>query len=137
MVATSMAKRVGSNGAPARSLAFELHSPDMSLPPDVAEYVRDKLSAKLGKFGRRVMDVVVHFKDVNGDKGGIDKGCHMEAHLAGLEPVNVEERHEDLRAVIDIASERLEEAVHRHLQRTRTLRRDRGRKLSRTQKLTL
>jgi ribosome-associated translation inhibitor RaiA len=137
MVATSMAKRVGSNGAPARSLAFELHSPDMSLPPDVAEYVRDKLSAKLGKFGRRVMDVVVHFKDVNGDKGGIDKGCHMEAHLAGLEPVNVEERHEDLRAVIDIASERLEEAVHRHLQRTRTLRRDRGRKLSRTQKLII
>jgi len=109
----------------------------MPLPPDVAEYVRDKLSAKLSKFGRRVMDVVVHFKDVNGDRGGIDKGCHMEAHLAGLEPVNVEERHEDLRAVIDIASERLEEAVHRHLQRTRTLRRDRGRRLTRSQKLSL
>ncbi|HXU82346.1 MAG TPA: HPF/RaiA family ribosome-associated protein [Polyangia bacterium] len=132
-----MAKRVGSDGAPARSLGFELHSPDMPLPPDVAEYVRDKLSAKLSKFGRRVMDVVVHFKDVNGDRGGIDKGCHMEAHLAGLEPVNVEERHEDLRAVIDIASERLEEAVHRHLQRTRTLRRDRGRRLTRSQKLSL
>src|SRR5439155_8346807 len=45
MVATSMAKRVCSDGAPARSLAFELHSPDLPLPPDVAEYVRDKLSA--------------------------------------------------------------------------------------------
>jgi ribosomal subunit interface protein len=105
----------------------------MPLPPDVAEYVRDKLSAKLGKFGRRVVDIVVHFKDMNGDKGGIDQGCHMEAHLAGLEPVNVEERHEDLRAAIDIAAERLEEAVHRHLQRTRTVRR--GRKLTRNQKL--
>jgi putative sigma-54 modulation protein len=135
MVATSMAKRVGTDGAPTRSLAFELHSPDISLPPDVADYVRDKLSAKLGKFGRRVMDVVVHFKDVNGDRGGIDKSCHMEARLAGLEPVNVEERHEDLRAVVDIAAERLEEAVHRHLHRTRTLRRDHGRKVTRTQKL--
>ena len=128
MVATGMARRVGFDGAPARSLAFELHSPDISLPPDVAAYVRDKLSAKLGKFGRRVMEVVVHFKDVNGDRGGIDKGCHMEARLAGLEPVNVEERHEDLRAAIDIAAERLEEAVHRHLQRNRTLRRERDRR---------
>jgi len=132
-----MAKRVGSDGAPARSLAFELHSPDTPLPPDVAEYVRDKLSIKLGKFGRRVMNVVVHFKHMNGDKGGIGQGCHMEAHLAGLEPVNVEERHEDLRAAIDIAVERLAEAVHRHLQRTRTLRRDRGRKMTRNQKLTI
>ena len=115
MVATSMAKRVGSDGAPARSLAFELHSPDLPLPPDVAEYVRDKL---------------------NGAKGGIDKGCHMEAHLAGHEPVNVEERHEDLRAAIDVAVQRLEEAVHRHLQRTRTVRRDRGRKIVRNQKLS-
>jgi len=135
MVATSMAKRVGSDGAPARSLAFELHSPDIPLPSDVAEYVRDKLSAKLGKFGRRVMDVVVHFKNMNGDKGGIDKGCHMEARLAGLEPVNVEERHEDLRAVIDIAAERLEEAVHRHLERSRTWRRDRSRRITRNEKL--
>jgi len=129
-----MAKRVGSDGAPARSLSFELHSPDISLPPDVAEYARDKLRAKLEKFGRRVMDVVVHVKDMNGGKGGIDKGCHMEAHLAGLEPVNVEERHEDLRAVIDIAAERLEETVHRHLQRNQTLRRDRGRRPTRNQK---
>ena len=130
-----MAKRVGSDGAPARSLAFELHSPDIPLPPDVADYVRDKLSAKLEKFGRRVVDVVVHVKDINGGKGGIDKGCHMEARLAGLEPVNVEERHEDLRAAIDIAAERLAEAVHRHLQRMRSWRRDRGRKLS--QKLSI
>ena len=132
-----MAKRVGSNGAPARSLAFELHSPDISLPPDVADYVRDKLSAKLDKFGRRVMDVVVHVKDMNGGKGGIDKGCHMEAHLAGLEPVNVEERHEDLRAAIDIAAERLCEAIQRHHLRMRTLSRERGRKLTRNEKLSL
>jgi ribosome-associated translation inhibitor RaiA len=137
MVATSMAKRVGSDGAPARSLAFELHSPDIPLPPDVADYVRDKLNAKLGKFGRRVMDVVVHVHDINGIKGGIDKGCHMEVHLAGLEPVNVEERREDLRACIDVTVDRLEEAVHRHLQRTRTVRRNEGRRVARNQKLAI
>jgi ribosomal subunit interface protein len=135
MVATSMAKRVGSNGAPTRSLALELHSPDIPLPPDVTEYIQDKLRAKLSKFGRRVMDVVVHVKDINGDKRGVDKGCHMEAHLAGLAPVNVEDRHEDLRACIDITVERLEEAVHRHLERARGGRRDRGRNTVRNEKL--
>lgn len=107
----------------------------MPLPPDVSEYVHDKLSAKLGKFGRRVMDVVVHVKDINGARGGIDKGCHIEAHLAGLEPVNVEERHEDLRACIDITVDRLEAAVHRHLERARSKRRDRGRNTVRHDKL--
>jgi ribosomal subunit interface protein len=135
MVATSMAKRVGSDGAPARSLAFELHSPDIPLPPDVAQYMRDKLSAKLGKFSRWVMDVVVHVKDVNGRKGGIDKVCHIEAHMAGLASVNVEERHEDLRAAVDLASERLEEAVHRHVERYRSKRRNQGHKVVRHQKL--
>jgi putative sigma-54 modulation protein len=132
-----MAERVESNGAQTASLAFELHSPDIELPPDVAEYIREKVIAKVGKFGRRVMDVVVHIKDMNGDKGGIDKGCHMEARLAGLEPVNVEERHEDLRAAVDICAERLAEAVHRHLQRRRTTRRAEGRRLARNQKLAI
>jgi putative sigma-54 modulation protein len=137
MVATSMAKRIGSDGAPAHNLAFEIHSPDIPLPADVAEYVRDKLSAKLGKFGRRVMGVVVHVHDINGIKGGVDKGCHLEAHLAGLEPVNVEERHEDLRAAIDIGAQRLEVAVQRHLQRAQSMRRDRRRQMTVNPKVTI
>ena len=134
MVATAMAKRVG-DGAPARYLEFELHSPEISLPADVAQYTRDKVVAKLAKFGRRVLAVTVHFKDVNGAKHGIDKACHMEARLAGMEPANVEERHEDLRAAIDLACERLEETVHRHLERWRSRQLNRGRKMVRHHKL--
>jgi ribosome-associated translation inhibitor RaiA len=133
MVATGMAKRVG-NGAPARQLEFELHSPEIRLPADVAQYAHDKGMAKLAKFGRRVVGVVVHVKDVNGQKRGIDKTCHMEARLAGLEPVNVEERHEDLRAAIDLAFERLEEAVHRHLEKGYRKLFTRERRLIRAQK---
>jgi putative sigma-54 modulation protein len=137
MVATSMAKRVGTDGAPAHSLAFELHSREIPLPADVAAYMRDKLTAKLGKFGRRVMGVVVHVTDVNGGKGGIDKVCHLEAHLAGLEPVNVQERHADLRAAIDIGAQRLEGAVHRHLERAQSMRRDRRRQIAVNPKVSL
>ena len=70
-----------------------------------------------------------------GDRGGVDKHCHIEVRLARVAAVNVEERHEDLRAAIDIAVDRLEEAVHRHLERTRSKSRDRGRKEVRNHKL--
>ena len=51
--------------------------------------------------------------------------------LAGREPVNIEERHEDLRAAIDLAVERAAEAIHRHLERTRSKRLSKGRRLVR------
>jgi ribosomal subunit interface protein len=115
-------------------MAFELHSPEMTLSPDLSEYVEAKLRAKLAKFGHRVTEVVVHVRDVARSRGGVDKVCHVEARLAGLEPVNVEERHEDLRAAVDVTAERTAEAVHRHLQRPRTRRLKEGRKLARRAK---
>jgi ribosome-associated translation inhibitor RaiA len=118
-----------------RNIAFELHSPEIPLPPDVAAYVRAKLLAKLAKFGHQITDIVVHLKDCAAGHGGVEKCCHIEARLAGLEPVNVEERDEDLRAAIDLAVERTAEAVHRHVERTRSKRLQQGRRLVRRTKI--
>src|SRR5688500_17797451 len=79
-------------------IEFEFHSPDIDMPQDVWAYPREKLTSRLGKYGRRVMGVIVHVRDVNGPKGGNGLVCHVEARLAGLEPCNVEEREPDLRA---------------------------------------
>jgi putative sigma-54 modulation protein len=135
MVATNLDKRLGPNGEALPDFPFELHCPDFPCPADVTDYTHDKLHAKLGKFARRLSGVIVHLKDINGDRGGVDKSCHMEARLDGLEPVNVEERHQDLRAAIDLAAHRLAEAVHRHLERAQSKRRDEGRKVVRNGKL--
>ena len=121
MVATAMGKRVG-----AREVPLEIHSPDLPLPTDVGEYIHAKLNAKLSKFGERVIEVVVHIKDLNGaQRGGEDKQCHVEAYLAACVPANVEERHHDLRAAIDLAVDRLARTIERHLQRRRARRRPR------------
>jgi ribosome-associated translation inhibitor RaiA len=128
MVATRMDRRVAVDVA---HIEFELHSPELPLPPDVAAYVRAKLLAKLAKFGHRVTELLVHIKDVNGARGGVDKSCHIEARLVGAEPVNIEERHEDLRAAIDLAIDRAAQAVHRHLERARRKPLSKGRKLVR------
>jgi hypothetical protein len=115
----------------ATSFPVELHSPDFTLPADLAVYTRQKLIAKLARFGHRLLGVIVRVKDVNGPKGGDGIACRMEALLAGMEPVNVDERDHDLRAAIDVSIERFELAVQRHVDRARVLPRSRARRLAR------
>ncbi len=137
MVATKIAKRAddGADGG-APSWQFEFHSPDFSVPEDVVRYTEDKIAARVQKYGHRVMAVVVHIRDVNGPRRGEGLVCHMEARLARLAPVNVEETDDDLREAIDLALDRLEEAVARHLKRARSLPRKEGRRAVRNRKLT-
>jgi putative sigma-54 modulation protein len=118
------------NGIEPGEVAVEVHSPELTLPADFSEYVQAKMRAKLAKFGHRVTELVIHIREVAGSRGGVDKVCHLEARLAGLEPVNLEERHEDLRAVVDITADRAAEVVHRHLERPRSRQMKEGRKLA-------
>jgi ribosome-associated translation inhibitor RaiA len=136
MESTNSGNGVSTNGSPdGELLAFEFHSPDMEIPQDVVAYTQEKLNHRLRKHGRRVTSVVVHVRDVNGPKGGVGIVCHIEARLAGLEPVNVEETELDLRAAIDVATDRLDVVVGRHLHKARDLPLQRGRKLVRNQKI--
>ena len=135
MDSTNTSNGVNGNGAADEAaLEFEFHSPDIPMPQDVVAYTQDKLTNRLRKYGRRVTSIVVHVRDVNGPKGGVGIACHMEARLAGLEPVNVEETELDLRAAIDVATDRLDVVVGRHVERARTLPLKEGRKLVRNQK---
>jgi ribosome-associated translation inhibitor RaiA len=135
MVATNMGKRGAANGQASTPLAFEFHSQDFPVPEDVVRYTENKIAARLQKFGNRVLGVVVHVKDINGNRGGEGLVCHMEARLARLEPVNVEERDDDLREAIDLALDRMESAVARHVGRARSLPRHKGGKSARDSKL--
>jgi ribosome-associated translation inhibitor RaiA len=131
-----MGKAAGGDGETAPVFQFEFHSPDVPVPEDVVRYTEAKIAARLQKFSQRLMGVVVHVRDINGPKGGEALVCHMEARLARLEPVNVEERDDDLREAIDLALTRLETAVARQVGRARSLPRQRGRKSVRNRKLT-
>ena len=136
MVATGVGKRGASNGENGASLEFEFHSPEMEIPQDVVQYTQDKLQARLGKHGRRVMGVVVHVRDVNGPRGGVGVACHVEVRLSGMEPVNVEEQDADLRAAIDLAIDRMDVVVGRHVTKVRSVTRTKGAKLARNSKTT-
>jgi ribosome-associated translation inhibitor RaiA len=134
MVATGLGRRGNGNGNGTSNLEFEFHSPDLEIPPDVVQYTQDKVNARLGKYGRRVMGAIAHIRDVNGPKGGAGFVCHLEARLSGLEPVNVEEREPDLRAAIDVAIDRLDVVVGRHVAKARSVPRHKGARLARNSK---
>ena len=137
MVATAIGKRAsnGSGGTP--ELEFEFHSPDIEIPQDVVLYTQDKLNVRLGKYGKRVMGADVHIRDLNGPKGGVGVACRVEARLSGMEPINVEEREPDLRAAIDLAIDRLDVVVGRHLNKVRSVTRHKGGRFARNNKTEL
>ena len=49
--------------------------------------VEAAIAQSLERFAGRLTRVEVYLKDVNADKGGIDKHCLLEARPRGLDPV--------------------------------------------------
>lgn len=74
-------------------------------------HVRESLTRVEHRFGDRLTRIEVHFKDVNGPKGGIDKQCAMEARPAGAAAVGVSCQAQDAYDAIKGAAQKLEKAI--------------------------
>ncbi len=64
---------------------------DSSIPgsESLETTVRQVVESALSRFSDRITRVEVHLSDENGDKGGRDKRCMMEARLEGRRPAAV------------------------------------------------
>jgi ribosomal subunit interface protein len=80
------------------------------------ENVAQELREALGRFGKQITRVEVHLRDVNGPKKvGDDKSCLLEARLAGRQPLVVSHEAGSLRLAIDGATDKLERALDKLL----------------------
>jgi ribosomal subunit interface protein len=80
------------------------------------QYLERRLSFALGRLEHRVRGVRALFSDTNGARGGEDLSCRLQVtSRSGL--VQVEERHRDLYAAIDLAVERMHRTLARTLER--------------------
>jgi putative sigma-54 modulation protein len=77
----------------------------------------------LGRFGDRIDRVTVWLADLNGPRGGIDKGCRIGVRLRPMGSVLVLEAADDPYAALGRAAGRAGRAVARRLAR------DQGRRL--------
>ncbi|BAU56471.1 HPF/RaiA family ribosome-associated protein [Halorhodospira halochloris] len=57
--------------------------------------IHEALGAIDRRFGDQLTRIEVHFQDVNGPKGGVNKHCRIEARPRGLDPVIAENTAED------------------------------------------
>ncbi len=88
---------------------------DDRLSTDVEDVVR----GALGRFGERITRVEVHLTDENADKGGRDSRCLIEARVAGMPPVAVDEKATSVREAARGAAGKLERALDSRLGKAR------------------
>jgi hypothetical protein len=79
--------------------------------------VKDIVEQHLGRFGERITRVEVHLTDVNANKGGRDIRCVMEARIAGLQPIVVDELEREWERSTRNAAEKLVRAIDSRLGR--------------------
>jgi ribosomal subunit interface protein len=73
--------------------------------------VEDQVNSTLKRFASRITRVEVHLSDVNAQKGGRDHRCVMEARVAGIDPVAVDELASDVHQAVRGAVGKLERAL--------------------------
>ncbi len=82
-------------------------------------HVEEQLEGAIGRFADRLTRVEVHISDENSPSkhGSADKRCLLEARPAGLKPVTVEERSDDLYAAVKGAVGKLERVLEKRLEK--------------------
>jgi len=98
-------------------MTLDIRGITIDLSAAVRAHIERRLRFALGRFSGRIGRVVVRIADENGPRGGRDKRCRIAARLGRRGTVLVEERGEDLQAMIDVAAERMGRVVARSLQR--------------------
>lgn len=85
----------------------------------LATDVEDAVRGALGRFEDRITRVEVHLTDENAEKGGRDSRCVIEARVAGMPPVAVDEKAHSIREAARGAAGKLERALDTRLGKLR------------------
>ncbi|HWE24688.1 MAG TPA: HPF/RaiA family ribosome-associated protein [Myxococcales bacterium] len=92
----------------------------LRLSPGLKNYAREHVVAPLNRFyDNEAAELRVELGDVNGNKGGVDKECHLTLHMPGAKTIQIEETTPDSYASMDAASDRLVRAAKKELERMR------------------
>lgn len=97
-------------------MKLELNGP---FSPALQEHTIARIEAALGQHETFIDRVHVRLSDLNGPKGGVDQRCQLTIALHKQPEVIIDERGEDLYAVVSTAADRAKNAVGRTLDRLR------------------
>jgi putative sigma-54 modulation protein len=62
-------------------MRLEIRRRRLAVSDGLRDHIKRRLRTALGRFARRVGQVWVYLRDVNGPRGGADKRCRIVVHL--------------------------------------------------------
>lgn len=104
-------------------MQIEIRGQHVELTGALRSHIERRVVFALGRFQSRIYRVTVRLQDVNGPRGGVDKGCRLSVELSGGGSQHVEERSSDLFIAVDGAVDRAARVVEREFSRQATFER--------------
>ena len=96
---------------------LQIRGSDVQLAAAIKHHAERRLGFALSRFERRIREITVQLRDVNGPRGGVDKQCQIALHLAPSGTLVLQETSSDLVTAIDRAADRLGYTLSRKLHR--------------------
>lgn len=100
-------------------MRFDVRCLHLDNSEHVDRHAREKLSAALGNFSRRIERVDLLLEDVHGPKHGSERRCVVRVVINGAADAMVEHVDPDIYHAIDETARRIKRVVRRRINRRR------------------
>jgi hypothetical protein len=96
---------------------IQINDPQKIVTDELAQAFERSVNDLLAPFAARITRIEIHIKDLNAQKGGVDKRCLIEARPRGLDPVVAEHEDRSLRDAFRGALDKLQRVLERRFDR--------------------
>lgn len=100
-------------------MRIDIQAHDFPITDGLRAHVERRVRGATARLDGRVQRVEVRLFDLNGPRGGVDKGCRLHLRLGGLPDIVVEDVEDDLYAAVTRSAARAQRSLKRRLHRTR------------------
>lgn len=100
-------------------MRVSVHALNLPASDALVDHAQSRFGSALGRFDDRIERVIIRLEDDNGPKGGPDKLCRVDVHVAPKTNLVLEERDADLYTAITRAAKRAKIAMTRKFSRKR------------------
>jgi len=94
-----------------QNMQLQVHGQGVDVGDRLRDFVERRCNEGLQHFDERLTRVEVHLRDLNGQKGGVDKRCTCEARPRGLDPIAVEHDSTEITEAVQGAIGKLQRAL--------------------------
>lgn len=101
-------------------MKLRLAARGLGLSTELKAHVERRVHFNLGRFAGKIRCLSIRLADINGPRGGLDKGCDIRVDLGLGQQLIVRERQASVQAAVAFALDRAERAVQRQVKAAAT-----------------